>query len=217
MTIIEACGGDYLQRYIDFSIISIDFSIMKHVIEVDEEVFERLRNEADQRLETPNTVLRRILNVDPEPVERRRKLDINRAKMYAMASYDRKPPRDIESASLLFDSPKWLDRPAPPLPELPHHLPATLEHTLQMIHLVKREGYTRIDATKTLADWHRVAIPTITIKFTRLLGISAHEIDALLEPGREGDLQGLLLSNFPEYGEVIRETLRFAQGRPNDT
>ncbi len=76
-----------------------------------------------------------------------------------------------------------------------------------MVHLVKSQGYTRIDATKTLADWHRVAIPTITIKFTRLLGISAHEIDALLEPGREGDLLGLLLSNFPEYGEVIREVV----------
>jgi hypothetical protein len=216
MPIIEACGGDYLQRYVDFSIISIDFSIMKHVIEVDEEVFERLRNEADQRLETPNTVLRRILSVDPEPVERRRKLDVNRAKMYSMIKYDRKPPRNIESASLSFPSPKWEDRPAPPLPELPHHLPTTLEHTLQMIHLVRKQGYTRIDATKALAEWHRVAIPTITIKFTRLLGISAHEIDALLEPEREGDLVGLLTSHFPEYEEVIRETLRFAQGRLND-
>jgi hypothetical protein len=40
-----------------------------------------------------------------------------------------------------------------------------------------------------------------------LLGISAHEIDALLEPEREGDLVGLLTNHFPEYGEVIRETL----------
>lgn len=89
------------------------------------------------------------------------------------------------------------------LPSLPHHIPTTLEHTLQMVHLVRTQGMTRIEATKALADWHRVAIPTVTIKFTRLLGISAHEIDELLVPARRSDLVGLLTSHFPEYAEVI--------------
>lgn len=164
----------------------------RHTIEVDEQVHATLHREASRRLETPNTVIRRLLELD-EPRFDDRMMNVM---SYSLSENVNLPASSVQRLASSV-----------PLPPLPHHIPATLEHTLQMIHLVKREGYTRIDATKALADWHRVAVPTITIKFTRLLGISAHEIDALLEPGREGDLVGLLVSNFPEYGEVIRETL----------
>lgn len=178
---------------------------MAYQIDVDSEVYDHLKWEAEKRLETPNTVLRRLLKLDPPPMKAsmsvashpiRRDMIQDSRIMSAMSHFQ-------ESKGSTFNiQPSTLA-----LPNLPHHIPTTLEHTLQMIHLVKREGYTRIDATKALAEWHRVAIPTITIKFTRLLGISAHEIDALLEPEREGDLMGLLMSNFPEYGEVIRSTV----------
>jgi hypothetical protein len=176
----------------------------RHTIEVDEQVHATLHREASRRLETPNTVIRRLLELDPPMNTLMSVASIpKRSEMIHDIRIMSELPRNVESKSSTFNlQPSTLS-----LPPLPHHIPATLEHTLQMIHLVKREGYTRIDATKALADWHRVAVPTITIKFTRLLGISAHEIDALLEPGREGDLVGLLVSNFPEYGEVIRETL----------
>jgi hypothetical protein len=150
-------------------------------------------------------VLRRVLKLDPPPMNAPMSVASSpiRRDMIQESRIMSEPPRSVESKGSTFNiQPSTLA-----LPTLPHHIPATLEHTLQMVHLVKSQGYTRIEATKALADWHRVAIPTITIKFTRLLGISAHEIDALLEPGREGDLLGLLLSNFPEYGEVIREVV----------
>jgi hypothetical protein len=177
---------------------------MAYQIDVDSEVYDHLKWEAEKRLETPNTVLRRLLKLDEPPLKARMSVGsypINR---------DMIQESRIMSASHVSRSTSLEQRTTNhlQLPNLPHHIPTTLEHTLQMIHLVRKQGYTRIDATKALAEWHRVAIPTITIKFTRLLGISAHEIDALLEPEREGDLMGLLMSNFPEYGEVIRETLR---------
>jgi predicted transcriptional regulator len=184
----------------------------RNTIEVDDQVYDRLEQEAAKRLETPNTVLRRLLKLDePQPSSRLRMnalsrvmdvdLGTNDSRIMSAMSYKLEDRIDL-LASSVERQPSTL-----PLPTLPHHIPTTLEHTLQMIHLVRKQGYTRIDATKALAEWHRVAIPTITIKFTRLLGISAHEIDALLEPEREGDLVGLLVSNFPEYEEVIRSTV----------
>jgi hypothetical protein len=178
----------------------------RNTIEVDDQVYDRLEQEAAKRLETPNTVLRRLLKLDePQPSSRLRMNALSRVMDVDLGMNEGR----IMSASHVSRSTSLEQRTTNhlQLPNLPHHIPTTLEHTLQMIHLVRKQGYTRIDATKALAEWHRVAIPTITIKFTRLLGISAHEIDALLEPGREGDLVGLLVSNFPEYGEVIRETL----------
>ncbi len=181
---------------------------MAYQIDVDSEVYDHLKWEAEKRLETPNTVLRRLLKLDePRPSSRLRMNALSRVMDINLATNESQImcelPRSVESKGSTFNiQPSTLA-----LPTLPHHIPTTLEHTLQMIHLVRKQGYTRIDATKALAEWHRVAIPTITIKFTRLLGISAHEIDALLEPEREGDLIGLLTSHFPEYGEVIREML----------
>ena len=91
------------------------------------------------------------------------------------------------------------------LPKLPHHIPTALEHTLQMIYLVTRHGLSRIDATKLLAEWHRVEIPTITIKFTRLLGISSYEVDRLLESDDLKELQTLLTENYPEHESLIQQ------------
>lgn len=172
---------------------------MAKKIEIDDQVHERLHDEAKRRLETPNTVLRRLLELDPAPVA---------SVSTSMMSYSLN--EDVSPRRSTFDSVKLQAWSIPhlasdiPLPPLPHHIPTTLEHTLQMVHLVRTRGMTRIEATKTLADWHRVAIPTVTIKFTRLLGISAHEIDELLGSGRRGDLMGLLIRHFPEYEDAIR-------------
>jgi hypothetical protein len=186
----------------------LSLDMKRNTIEVDDQVYDRLEQEAAKRLETPNTVLRRLLKLDePRPASRMRMNAFPRVMDIDLGTNDSR----IMSAMSHFQESKGSTFNIQPstlaLPSLPHHIPTTLEHTLQMIHLVRKQGYTRIDATKALAEWHRVAIPTITIKFTRLLGISAHEIDALLEPEREGDLVGLLTNHFPEYGEVIRSTV----------
>lgn len=117
---------------------------------------------------------------------------------------ERYPFESIEPSEFLTETRQPFTENLPPLP---HHIPTTLEHTLQMVHLVRTQGMTRIEATKALADWHRVVIPTVTIKFTRLLGISAHEIDELLLPARRSDLVGLLTSHFPDYEDVIRDVV----------
>lgn len=174
---------------------------MAYQIDVDGDVFDHLNEEAARRLETPNTVLRRLL-----------KLDAPKANLKIMGSrpmFHRVPSesmiQDLQLSSSIPLPASGIQHPASriPLPQLPHHIPTTLEHTLQMVHLVRKHGFSRIEATKALADWHRVAIPTITIKFTRLLGISAHEMDALLEPERRKDLVELLTKNFPDYSDVI--------------
>lgn len=174
-------------------------------IDVDAEVHARLMAESKRRLETPNTVLRRLLELDPAPIA-----SVSRSMMSTSLNEDMAPPRStfnihpstlksvLLQASTVDRQPLTVN-----LPSLPHHIPTTLEHTLQMVHLVRTQGMTRIEATKALADWHRVAIPTVTIKFTRLLGISAHEIDELLVPARRSDLVGLLTSHFPDYRDVI--------------
>ena len=198
----------------------------KH-IEVDEEVHARLQAEAAERLETPNTVLRRLLGLDEvwlasNRSESMRSMDASRLELSDRSSADSSFFKLPSAPSASREEPRssaiWKEQSAAfdhsqdptgalPLPSLPHHISTTLEHTLQMIHLVRAHGYTRIEATKALAEWHRVAIPTITIKFTRQLGISAHEIDALLEPGRLGDLADLLAGRFPDYEPVIREVV----------
>lgn len=193
---------------------------MGYQIDVDSEVYDRLKWEAEKRLETPNTVLRRLLKLDPQPVRVSKMLS---AEEKFRPSFSRRLASEDNSASYLssirvehssFDSIEpsefHTEHRIPfteNLPALPHHIPTTLEHTLQMVHLVRTQGMTRIEATKVLADWHRVAIPTVTIKFTRLLGISAHEIDELLLPARRSDLVGLLTSHFPGYEDVIRDVV----------
>ncbi|MCX6000194.1 MAG: hypothetical protein NTU41_11585, partial [Chloroflexi bacterium] len=121
-----------------------------HRIEVDDQVFNCLKAKAEPFVDTPNSVLHRLLlreigNGVPIPP-------------------DQKPPY--------------------PQPDAPK----CLQQILQVIHGVRKGRLSRSEATHQVAAMHDVFKQTVIDKYTRQLGLTAHQFDDLLA---ESDLQSL--------------------------
>lgn len=65
---------------------------------------------------------------------------------------------------------------------IPHvvNLPRALAQILEMIHLVRKEGYSRIEATTEISRRRNIAKQTVLDKYCRQLGKTAVQIDDLL-------------------------------------
>ena len=150
-----------------------------HKIEVDEEILEYLKRHVEDFGETPNSVLRKLL-------------------------LSSKPEAKPKTNSL----PSKADESAKMLPDLPNDIPKALEHTLQMIYLVRRTHYNRTEATHLVAQRHRVDYQTIIDKYCRQLGLKAYEMDRLLESSSLHELVTLLIKKYPRHRETIKRTFR---------
>ena len=76
-------------------------------------------------------------------------------------------------------------------PDLPSGIPTALQHTLEVIYLVKQKGIPRPEATKIVANRHDVAPQTVLDKYCRQLNKKAYEIDRLLEDSNLKNFQNL--------------------------
>jgi len=139
-----------------------------HNIEVDEEVFEYLKNKAEPFVDTPNSVLRReLLN------------KTNKAK------------KSLGTTSRF--------------PDLPRGIPTALQHTLEVIFLVKEKGMSRPEATKVVANRHSIAPQTVLDKYCRQLDKKAYEVDKLLDDSNINNFQLLLRQKFTDHTNVIND------------
>src|SRR5699024_2831522 len=93
-------------------------------------------------------------------------------------------------------------------PELPNEIPAALRHTLEVIYLVKQKGISRPEATKIVANRHKIATQTVLDKYCRQLNKKAFEIDKLLD---EKDLNGfrtIIRNNLSDHKSVIEKLVK---------
>lgn len=84
-------------------------------------------------------------------------------------------------------------------------VPKALSQVLEMISEVTKQGKSRPEATRVVADRNQTAPQTIIDKYCRQLGKTAQEVDRLLaEPGL-GGFKTILTQRFPKHENAISE------------
>ncbi|MCI0696072.1 hypothetical protein L0337_29240 [candidate division KSB1 bacterium] len=157
-----------------------------HKIEVDNQVFQVIKSHAEPFIDTPNTVLRRLLLADK-----------------ILRSQEEKYEDKLESSTAL-------------LPSFPKSAPSALVQILEVIWLIKKKGYERTEATNIVARTRAIAPQTVIDKYCRQLGRRADEIDRLLESASLDEFETLLGGNFSQYLAIIREFFRNLQPSSSD-
>jgi len=144
-------------------------------IEVDEDVWSYLKQEAVPFEDTPNSVLRRILLIDKQ-------------RLKSKASNQDK--NEVRHSNI---EPKFL-----------RNSPAALEQILEVVFHTKR-GFTRQESTNFVARNRSIAPQTVIDKYCRQLYLNARQFDNLLADPSLSELKKLLKRIFPEYGDVIED------------
>ena len=145
-------------------------SIRMYQIEVDEEVYNFLKQRAEPFKDTPNSVLRRLLPLNSNKVESK--------------------GGDVGKV----------------FPEFPESVPNALAQILEMIILVKKEGLSRVEATRTVADLRDISTQAVIDKYTRQLDKRAYEVDELLMPSNMDRFKTILMERFPNHAKVVEST-----------
>ena len=89
------------------------------------------------------------------------------------------------------------------LPELPASVPHALAETLEMIFLVTKEGFNRVEATHKVADIRGISTQAILDKYCRQLNKRAYQIDELLTPAKLDRFKALLIGKYPHHEAII--------------
>ena len=87
-------------------------------------------------------------------------------------------------------------------PIFPKGVPTALQQILEVAYLVVKLGYTRTEATNTVAKRREVAPQTVIDKYCRQLNKKAFEIDRLLDYGLE-EFRAILKKYFLHHHDVI--------------
>jgi len=116
-------------------------------------------------------------------------------------------PNIVLRRELLGDNGSQSANSAQRMLHLPSSMPRALEQILQVIHLTKVEGYTRLEATHAIAHNLKVEIQTVTDKYTRQLGITAGKFDRLLAEPNLSELTKRLSDRFKGYESTIKQFL----------
>ena len=90
---------------------------------------------------------------------------------------------------------------------LRREVPQALRQILEVAHLVSKQGVSRTDATRDVANSHRVTPQTVLDKYCRQLGLTASVFDQLLEDPDLAALRDLLRKKFHEHSQVIENVL----------
>jgi negative regulator of replication initiation len=89
------------------------------------------------------------------------------------------------------------------LPEFSASVPHALAETLEMIILVKKEGFNRIEATHKVADIRRISTQAVLDKYCRQLNKRAYEVDELLTTANLDKFKTLLIVKYPYHKATI--------------
>lgn len=88
----------------------------------------------------------------------------------------------------------------------PDSVPYALAQVLQMIILVKNEGFNRVQATHKVAEFRGITPQAVIDKYCRQLGKKAYEVDELLMTQNLNDFKSLLIEEFPYHKGIIEST-----------
>lgn len=139
-------------------------------IDIDEEVYDYLKERAEPFEDTPNAVLRREL------------LSNNNTTQESGNSYK----------SVNF-------------PDLSKSIPTALQHTLEVIYLVKKHNISRPEATKLTAKKYDIAPQTVLDKYCRQLNKKASEIDKLLKEENLSHFRSILCNKYNDHRTIINK------------
>jgi hypothetical protein len=89
------------------------------------------------------------------------------------------------------------------LPEFPASVPHALAETLEMIFLVTKEGFNRVEATHKVADIRGISTQAVLDKYCRQLNKRAYQVDELLTPAKLDKFKALLLGKYPHHKAII--------------
>lgn len=95
----------------------------------------------------------------------------------------------------------------PDLPIMPAGMPMALRQILEVVYIVRKEGHSRQEATRIVANKYRVAPPTVIDKYCRQLNLTAHAFDRLLTQRDLADLRALLNKKFGEHHAMVKKYL----------
>ncbi len=147
----------------------------QYTIQVDETIMKHLKKFAEPFVDTPNSVLHRLL------------LDDNTTSSKMPSSLDLSSP---------------VGSPSPEL-DLLYSAPRALTQILEVVYEVRRNGRSRAKATRTVAKRRGTMPQTILDKYCRQLGQNASDMDRLLEQHDLSELRLLLKGRFPNQVDVI--------------
>jgi len=89
------------------------------------------------------------------------------------------------------------------LPEFPASVPHALAETLEMIILVKKEEFNRVEATHKVADIRGISTQAVLDKYCRQLNKRAYEVDELLTTANLDKFKALLIRKYPYHKATI--------------
>ncbi|MGM0588696.1 MAG: hypothetical protein ACQETE_09800 [Bacteroidota bacterium] len=89
------------------------------------------------------------------------------------------------------------------LPDFPIETPVALQHILEVIFLVKIRGFSRVEATKSVAKRHRVRRETVSDKYGRQLNKSTSEVDQMLDDQNLHEFKKVLIRKFSNQTSFI--------------
>ena len=145
-----------------------------HQVQIDNDVFEFVKANAEPLVDDFNSTLRRLLFHNAAKLKTR---PVSAAARSA-----------VQGAML---------------PTLPSGMPIALTRILEVVHLVRAGAYTRTAATQFVAKQHNVFPQTIIDKYCRQLGLTAYQFDRLLEEENLGGLRKLLKAKFSNHSDVV--------------
>lgn len=150
-----------------------------HQVQVDNEIFEFVKANAEPLVDDFNSTLRRLLFLNGAQLKTR---TIGAAARSA-----------VQSAVM---------------PTLPSGTPIALKRILEVTHLVRGGAYTRTAATQFVAKQHNVFPQTVIDKYCRQLGLKASQFDRLLEEESLGGLRKLLKAKFNRHSDVVDQFIK---------
>lgn len=150
-----------------------------HQVQVDNDVFEFVKANAEPLVDDFNSALRRLLSLNgAQPKGRPRGAVVREASQSRV------------------------------LPTLPPGTPVALRHILEVVHLVRGGAYTRTAATQFVAKQDNVFPQTVIDKYCRQLGLTAAQFDRLLEEDNLSGLCKLLKAKFGEHSDLIDQVAK---------
>jgi negative regulator of replication initiation len=150
-----------------------------HQVQVDDDVFQFVKDHAEPLVDDFNSALRRLLPL--------------------MAAQARRRP-DTPEVNTGVNSGV--------LPSLRNRTPVALRHILEVAHLVRSGAYSRTAATQFVAKQYNVFPQTVIDKYCRQLGLRASQFDRLLEDENLTGLRKLLKAKFSEHSDAVDQFLK---------
>ena len=89
------------------------------------------------------------------------------------------------------------------LTEFPASVPHALAETLEMIILVTKKGFNRVEATHKVADIRGISTQAVLDKYCRQLNKRAYEVDELLTTAKLDEFKALLIAKYPHHKAII--------------